>query len=269
MTLVRIDRARPLPRLLRVTLEQLAARIGALAGRDVRLRPDLSSPPHRWVATVRGGLLPAETIAAELSEPGVRAVGDELVVTLDDEQVDVELDCAAGVSGVEPVTPRDDRPLTLTRDGGRKATFAELAAEVGYVSAGWAVLRSSDGHQIDCASNDLAGLTPRNPVFPLLLAVSRLTRGLPDGIGAGAVAAATAEWSFVVADARRTGRTRPLALHLEGHAAAVCSWSESPNPGEPSTPAFGAWTGERLARTSRIVLVAGLSVAGIDAPTRI
>lgn len=269
------------PRLPCVTPEQLSTRIGALAGRRVRVRPDPSRPPHRWVADLRGSVRSAAEITAALDDLEVTADGDRLIVTLDEAHLVTALERAAAVAGPAWDEPARDHLLTLTRDGAEQVSYAALAESVGAIATRWAVLRSSDGRQIDCACADLATLTPRNPVFSLLLAVTRSAQQ-PTG-DADVVAALTAEWPLVVADAERTGRTRSLALHLEALADAAGSWwemqqpagheapagSQSPEGGSPVSGPFAAWTGERLARASRIVLVAGLSAAGIEAPTRI
>ncbi|WP_018156613.1 hypothetical protein [Demetria terragena] len=257
-----------------MTPEEMAAQIGARVGRDVRPRPDLHAAPWRWLVPVAGSQMAASVAAAEVS--GAAADGDRVVVTLTDANVREAVERAAQVPfdrtdgalerTIGPIEGRG-RALVLTRDGRREVSYAALAEEVGVDAARWAVLRMSDSHQIDCAASDLATLTLRNPIFPVLLAVSRLETFGGGSDPGGVVAALTAEWPLVVADTRRTGRTRPLALHVEALAGAVLDWWERGQGGLDAT--LVPWTGERLARAARIVLRAGLAVADVRAPARI
>lgn len=264
--------------------QRLGALLATRLAAPVRLRPDRAHAPYRWTTTalrdhaVRAPTAVQAARAASLEVPGVR-IGDDAVLTLVIEPGEVTAllatrPCPADLQTarvlLDPDRWTDGLSVRLTRDG-TTMPYADLAARVGDAAARWALARSSDGTRVDVPRAVLSSAGLANPVLPVQLARARLA-GMPPDLaelpGGGLLLALVAEWPVVVAEAARSGRSRPLVLQLEAVADAALAWLERP-PGALGGAGSDPWTAAQLAGAAGSVLGTGLRLAGIPVPRQI
>lgn len=248
-----------------MTPDRLSLLLEARLGCSALVLP-VDTAPWTWRTTaLRDHAHRSETerLRHELeAAPGLAIEADAVVLLrLPADEVPDLLEEAGSPAVPEVAVPADDLPLELTRDG-RRTTYGALAEQVGDAGARWAAFRSAGRGRIDLPVAEIARQVPGSPAHAVRLAHARLLRDTPTSGGEKAVAL-LGQWPQVCRATGVTGRTRPMALHLEQLATAVLHWL--PEPG----PAPDGWTAQQVAEAARRVLATGLTAAGIPPPVRI